>query len=219
MHSSLVTVVALLQLASSAWAQSEGEGLELCSLPGTPCVMSQEILAACSNSSDGSVPTVDPAAEQKCVCEKNIFDYYLGCANCVRLRGSEVSLDQAKISAQSSAYCSGTPTEGVAEYMYKNGKPSMVESGSDMLGTSTDVSLYFTPGQLKPTAKSGTTTTGTSTATTTATSASTPTPTAASGSSASAASSPRPSSGAAGGLATGHSTRLAMMALGVALVL
>ncbi|KAI9813938.1 MAG: Ubiquitin carboxyl-terminal hydrolase 15 [Thelocarpon impressellum] len=193
--SSLVAVVALLQLASPAWAQST----DVCSLPGAPCQNSSDIKEACrqTTNQEGSA---DPQLQQKCICEKGYFDNLFGCVNCQFLSGDADNYETNYVLEQSSAYCSGTQTVFVdvfeAGYVATSTYPPDTVVRTNVLSTSTEVSNYYTSGVLKTSATGGGATSGTATTAATATTTGR--------SSASAASTPSPTNGAAGGLTTGY---------------
>ncbi|KAI9797933.1 MAG: hypothetical protein M1835_005769 [Candelina submexicana] len=90
--------------------------------------------------------------QQQCFCKTNdFFQYYGGCNNCYRLHGANITngiLPQPYISMISSSYCTSA-TVGLGSFL-RTWKPASTIAATsaggntDVLGTKTDVSQYFT---------------------------------------------------------------------------
>ena len=97
-----------------------------------------------------------PNLQRICACESQFFDQIKGCGACALAHGATAEGGFTKpedIASASSSYCavSATPTTDLLNYMLHWGAYNLSSSSSssstysDPLGSSTAVSLYFTP--------------------------------------------------------------------------
>ncbi|KAA6414179.1 MAG: hypothetical protein FRX48_02541 [Lasallia pustulata] len=123
--------------------------------PNAPCVQSVEVAETCvhGNSSTNNHPTEQSAADQqKCFCQGLYWQYLSGCMECERLHGAPLNSSWQPVqylSAESSSYCgAATATLGLNQFLSRWTPTSTIAIGTstggvDVLGTSTEVSLYF----------------------------------------------------------------------------
>ncbi|MCJ1283811.1 CSN-associated deubiquitinating enzyme Ubp12 [Xylographa opegraphella] len=126
-----------------------------------PCNQIANVSAICNYGDedvDEGVDQQSPADQQSCYCDANgkgalFFEYLAGCFDCERLHGQPDGdgwYPTAWITAQSSSYCAiPTPTQGLEEFLGDWSASSGIRigtstGGSNVLGNSTQVSLYFT---------------------------------------------------------------------------
>ncbi|KAI9864016.1 MAG: CSN-associated deubiquitinating enzyme Ubp12 [Trichoglossum hirsutum] len=126
--------------------QARGYGIEsICINEDTPCSSLETIHASCTDVAKGDV-----VKEQQCICGGYFFQNFGGCMECERLHGAtDGGYPITFISQQSSAYCTGVPSLAYSDF-FANFRatygPLETKSGwgTDVLGTATAVSLYFT---------------------------------------------------------------------------
>jgi len=135
-----------------------------------PCNGIQNVLAECTygksyaelsnleDSEDDPTPASNKT-QQSCFCGgtgSSYWDQMSGCMNCERLHGATDGwFPTAIVSSLSSAYCSGKPTAGLADFQYEyamtataalEAMTASASKASDVLGGSkTAVSYYYTP--------------------------------------------------------------------------
>ncbi|KAH0544917.1 hypothetical protein FGG08_000997 [Glutinoglossum americanum] len=129
--------------------EQDNEIENICMADNTPCAMFEIIVDDCTQSANGDV-----VKEQKCICGGYFWQNVGGCMDCERLHGgSDGGMPRTIVSMRSSAYCTGVPTLGVMDFLSREDEASasytgslVMESGwgTDVLGTATAVSLYFT---------------------------------------------------------------------------
>ncbi|MCJ1476654.1 CSN-associated deubiquitinating enzyme Ubp12 [Lambiella insularis] len=131
-------------------------------LVDAPCNKVYNLTTICvygSLNAGDSSPRRDPAEQQSCYCDSDgqgamFFEYLAGCFNCERLAGADQD-DNAwypvqYIASQSYSFCAiPTPSQGLAQFLGNWTASSGINigtstGGSNILGTSTQVSLYFT---------------------------------------------------------------------------
>ncbi|MCJ1390087.1 CSN-associated deubiquitinating enzyme Ubp12 [Xylographa bjoerkii] len=126
-----------------------------------PCNQIANVSAICNygdTDADGGTAEQSPADQQSCYCDPYgkgalFFEYLEGCFNCERLHGQPEEdgwYPIAWVTAQSSSYCAiPTPKAGLEDFLGNWSASSGIvvgtsTGGSNILGTSTQVSLYFT---------------------------------------------------------------------------
>ncbi|KAI4125447.1 MAG: hypothetical protein LQ347_005377 [Umbilicaria vellea] len=130
--------------------------------PNAPCAQVAALVNICaygnSSSTDLNVPESNPADQQKCFCGGPFWQYLDGCMECARLHGAPLNASNPdwtpvqSLSAISSSYCgAATATQALDDFLtnWTATATSIIDIGTitggvDVLGTSTDVSLYFT---------------------------------------------------------------------------
>ncbi|KAK2760941.1 hypothetical protein FQN54_002183 [Arachnomyces sp. PD_36] len=86
--------------------------------------------------------------QQECICGSEMFDLFKGCSNCFKLHGGVENVDYLNdeyYDSVSSKFCGGEPTISLNDLMMKS--PQTATAGttnSDVLGTQTAASLYYT---------------------------------------------------------------------------
>ncbi|MCJ1414649.1 CSN-associated deubiquitinating enzyme Ubp12 [Xylographa parallela] len=153
--------------ASASASASVSAGIDVLCFPSdaagnafvdAPCNQIANVSAICNYGEDEGVDLQSPIDQQSCYCESKgkgalFFEYLAGCFNCERLHGQPEDdgwYPIAWITAQSSSYCAiPTPTQGLEEFLGNWSASSGIvvgtsTGGSNVLGNSTQVSLYFT---------------------------------------------------------------------------
>ncbi|MCJ1244515.1 hypothetical protein MMC30_001713 [Trapelia coarctata] len=132
-------------------------------LPDAPCNQIGNLTSVCHYASLPSKPEETPllkslSEQQKCFCDPEgagayLFEALAGCGECERKHGQRIGdgwIPVEWISAQSSSYCAlPSPTVNLDSFFETWAPASSIDFGTrtggiNVLGTSTEVGLYFT---------------------------------------------------------------------------